>query len=213
LDAENHPISEDAVCLTSSETVHEIFFNRDATNHPGGQPGSSNWYHYWSQTSARFGTHVYSGAASPYPGEVLFQNGAWVARIYNAAKDGSAGGCWSGAEGIDFFANVVRHEEQHRLDMNAIWGPVDRVAAEDVDFDILKDTLEAALFPGWPYDPNKTRTFPDTWGYNPPPLGQPLRDNEHYALSRQPSWTNGSANGEDWANPGMQHATIGDPDD
>lgn len=98
--------------------------------------------------------------------------------------------------------------------MNAMWGAAPRVPEEDVDFDMLKDSMEPTLLADWPYDPNNERTFPDRWGYNyPQPLGQPLRDNEHIALSRQPQWANGSANGADWAHPGMQHATIGDADD
>jgi hypothetical protein len=30
-------------------TYIEVFFKRDATNHPGGQTNSPNWFHYWSQ--------------------------------------------------------------------------------------------------------------------------------------------------------------------
>ncbi len=190
--------------------VVEIFFPRDATNHPGGQIGSPNFYHYWSQTTANFGAHVY--AAGNGTGYTSFESSAWVAHV-SSAQGHTAGGTWNDAAGIDLFANIARHEEQHRLDLNAIWGPVDRVAVQDLDGDYLRDSLEPTLLPGWAYNPSDPDTFLDTWGYNQPPPNQPLRDVEHYALSRQAPWINGSANAEDWANPGMQHKTIGEPDD
>lgn len=89
--------------------------------------------------------------------------------------------------------------------MIALWGvSTDRDPAKDLDGDFLPDSMEATLVPGHPYDPTKRATYIDAFGYNPTP-GQPLADAEDYALRREPSWTNGFANAEDWANPGKQH--------
>lgn len=59
--------------------------------------------------------------------------------------------------------------------------------------------------PGRPYDPTKAATYPDTIGYGE----DPLRDIEDICMRSQVSpyeldilWENGSANNEDWANPG-----------
>jgi hypothetical protein len=190
--------------------VVEVFFPRDATNHPGGQTGSPNFYHYWSQTTANFGTHVY--AAGSGTGFTSFEGGQWVAHISDA-QGHTAGGTWGNAEGIDLFANLTRHEEQHRLDLNAIWagGPV--VAADDLDAEWLKDAMEPTLFPGRPYIPTDPDTYPDKFNYLPPPPYRPLLDVEDYALGREAAWTNGSANDQDWVDPGMQHRTKGDADD
>ena len=60
----------------------QIFFPRDATNHPGTGSGvTPNWYYYWDQTSATYGTHTYRGAAGTgqtVPGQ---QAGTFVSYI------------------------------------------------------------------------------------------------------------------------------------
>lgn len=187
----------------------EIFYPRDSSNHAGGQGGSPNWYHYWSQTSADYGTHTW--VAGGGTGYTNFVDGEWQAFIQNA-QGHTAGGTWDDAEGIDLFANLVRHEEQHRLDLIALWGAASgRVGAADLDGDYLPDADEGGLVAGRPYDPTDPATYPDTFNYLAAPGD--LRDVEDYALRRQAAWTTGSADAEDWANPGMQHATNGDADD
>lgn len=189
---------------------YEVFFPRDATNHPGGQVGAPNWYHYWSQTSANFGTHTWE--AGPGTGVTRFQNGAWRAFIRNA-QGHTGGGTWNNAAGIDLFANLVRHEERHRLDNIDLWGANTGVdPAKDLDGDNFPDAKEPTYLAGRPYDPTTPTTYNDTFNYNSP-HGGPLRDKEDLALRRQQAWTNGSANGQDWASPGMNHATHGNPDD
>ena len=86
-----------------------------------------------------------------------------------------------------------------------------RVPGEDLDGDYLRDSMENGLVPGHPYDPTDPDTYPDTFNY----LASPgdLRDVEDYALRREAVWINGSANAEDWGDPGMQHQTRGDADD
>lgn len=71
----------------------------------------------------------------------------------------------------------------------------------------MKDSLEATLVTNHPYDANNPTTYLDTFNY----IGFGyLNDAEDYCLRNQPAWVNGSANSEDWADPGMQHLTLGD---
>lgn len=184
---------------TVSDTNHfDLFFSEEETNHPGG--GTPNWYYYWSQTSADYGTQSYSGQAGT--GQCVFTGGTWVAYLYSGANETTAAGTWNNAEGIDLFANLCRHEERHRLDMIALWGVnSDRVAADDLDEDWLPDDDEAALVPGHAYDNEDRCTYTDTFNYGE----DPIPDVEDYCLRRQAAWSNGDADDEDWANPGHQY--------
>lgn len=40
--------NDDPLLHISSEPI-EVFFDRDATNHPGGTAGDPNWFYYWGQ--------------------------------------------------------------------------------------------------------------------------------------------------------------------
>ena len=160
-----------------------IFFGKNASNNPGGS--EPNWYYYWSQTSANYGTHTYNAHNDDY-GHVDWGGSAWDAYICNL----------TGNTSIDWFGHVCRHEAQHVTDLTAWWpsGPPidadgDGVTDNDADGDLVPDTLEPSLG----YDPNLLDTDGD--GY---------RDVEDHAYDNQPSWTYGSADTEDWANPGAQ---------
>jgi hypothetical protein len=180
-----------------TQTV-QIFFTEEANNNPGGT--NPNWYYYWKQTPANYGTHSWEPGSGS--GQTRFDGGQWKAFLRNANESAGAG-TWNNAEGIDFFAHMCRHEEQHRLDNIALWGASsDRVATNDVDKDYLPDNQEATLVPGHPYTNTLYGTYPDTFNYGGDPLH--LRDCEDYCLRRQASWTNGSADTNDWANPGHQ---------
>ena len=187
----------------------EVFYPKNGTNHPAGQIGAPNWYHYWEMTSANYGTH--SWASGGGTGYTDFIAGSWQAFIQNAAQH-TQGGTWSAAAGIDLYANLCRHEETHRLQLIGMWGVSSGVnAADDIDGDYLKDSVEATLVPGHPYDPNNAATYLDTFNYTP--SGGNLRDVEDYCLLLEPAWINGTANAGDWAAPGMQHLSEGNPDD
>lgn len=222
----------------------EVFFpiRRTATdytvmNHPftaGSttvQPYVPNWYYYWTQTAANYGvsgpitnpgtTHQYQDS-DDRTGITLFASSVnrWIAYTRNPAAQSTGSGTWNNARGIDLFANIMRHEGQHRLDMIANWGATTgRVIAEDENEhgDFLKNTIEPTLTPplepaGSKYSPTNLETFLDHWNYGFP-ANQPIGDAEHYCLGRQPAWTNGHANNVDWSSPGMQHATENDPSD
>ena len=184
----------------SSDKSIKVFFDETGPQNPGGT--TPNWFYYWKQTSAYYGTMNYDSAAGS--GKTDFVAGAWRCYILSGGHLSALGGCWNNASGIDFFANLCRHESQHQSDHIADWGADHgRDPTKDTDGDMLPDNLEANLVSGHPYDNTKAGTYDDTFGYLPPPGGK-LRDDEDYCLRREPSWTNGSANSVDWAHPGKQ---------
>lgn len=182
----------------------KIFFARDEKNHPGAGSGTTpNWYYYWSQTGASYGTHEYYGPGMDGNGRSYagFINGQWRARIgdgvvkWNSSISGT-----TYSLGLNCFAFVTRHEERHRLDLIALWGATtDRDPLNDLDGDYLPDDQEAALIPGHPYNSNMTATYPDTYGY-----GVGWSDIEDYALRRQAYPTVDAYITSDWAYPGSQ---------
>ncbi|MCP4535913.1 MAG: hypothetical protein GY832_02105 [Chloroflexi bacterium] len=178
----------------------KVFFDETGTQNPNGsQP---NWFYYWKQTSAYSGTMGYDSSVPS--GRTRFENGAWRCYLGVGAHFSAAGGCWGGASGIDFFANLCRHESQHRSDLIANWGANSgHDPAHDQDGDNLHDDMEATLVSGHVYDNQDATTYNDTFGYTDTP-GDPLLDVEDYCLRRQASWTAGSANSADWAHPGKQ---------
>ncbi len=188
-----------------SDTKHILlFYSEEATNNPGGS--LPNWYYYWSQTSAHYGTHNYDSSTTR--SYTNFISGAWRSYIGSDTNEYAGAGTWDNAEGIDFFANVCRHEERHRLDMSTLWGSSNnRTQVGDPDEDYLptdngtvtENSLGTAYHSSG-YDPTIAASVPDDLDY-----GEGFRDCEDYALHRQASWTNGSANSSDWANPGKQY--------
>ena len=191
------------VSYVSDNKAIKVFFDEVGTQNPSGaQP---NWFYYWKQTSAYYGTMLYDNrVVANFAGSGVTEYGtsSWLCYIQPGGHLSGAGGAWGNASGIDFFANTCRHEEQHRTDMVLMWGNSDRVASQDLDGDYMKDSMEATLLAGHPYDPTDPATYIDSYGYATPTAY--LRDVEDFCLRRQPPWTNGSANSEDWASPGKQ---------
>ncbi len=196
-----------AVCAadlatTQSATV-AVFYTKVGNNHPGDGSGvTPNWYYYWSQTAANYGTHRWGGTNGNNTGMTYWNaaEGAWVSEIYELAGFAGAAGTWNNAEGIDLFANTCRHEQQHLDDLVFFWGdnPVDMLY--DLDGDHIPDDIEELLVAGHPYDPLLRATYQDTFSYGV----NPLPDIEDYALRREPAWVNGSCDSSDWASPGHQ---------
>ena len=174
----------------------ETFFDEEEDQNPGtGNP--PNWFYYWKQTMAYYGTVGYQDVAGG--GVCDFIGGSWQAFARRDGNESNDAGCFDGAEGIDFFANVCRHEQEHRLNFIDMWGATsDRVG--DTDNDYLKNDLEATLEPGHPYDNTEYGTYADTFDYGE----DPLRDCEDYALRHHPGWTEEDADDVDWAKPGHQ---------
>jgi len=175
-----------------------IFFPKYAWNHPNqGNPQTPNWYFYWSQTSANYGTHRYNPNESR-TGRTIFDQhlNTWVATIGSFAGVGPVDIVgWGSPTGIDLFAWTCRHEGTHLSDLQSWWGNNDRNDVDDPDRDFMPDWAEIVLG----YDPFNPQTYEDTFHY-----GAGFNDTEHWCLITQPRWTNGAADGEDWAQPGKQ---------
>jgi hypothetical protein len=189
---------------------YEVFYLKDETNHPGTNTDWPNWFYYWTQTSANYGTmnyratgtsHCDFNSAPDYPCYLTdIASGAYPTPVVGANANTTL-------YGIDTFAWVARHEWRHHEQAVAWWGPGGYVAANDTDRDWMPDSIEAGILAaeGGPFDNTKTDTFAND--------GNLVTDTERNAVFTQEIWTVGSANDEDWANPGMQHMTIGRYDD
>jgi hypothetical protein len=176
----------------------KVFFEEKGTQNPDGTV--PNWYYYWKQTGAYSGTVRYDAAGGS--GYTNFVGGSWKAYCGPDSCEKAGGGCWGGAEGIDFFANICRHEMQHVSDMIQSWGAgAGHDPAFDADGDWLWDAIEPYIGDG--YDPTDPTTYKDTFGYNNDGSVW-LRDVEHYCLRREAAWTTGDADTVDWAKPGKQ---------
>ena len=101
----------------------EVFFPRDASNHPGGQAGSPNWFHYWGEVVGM--NNLVYAATPPRPGVVGHVKGMlnWN---YNALADKAnvyihpavvtkrrSYGVGIEVSGIDSFAGTAIHENKH----------------------------------------------------------------------------------------------------
>jgi hypothetical protein len=115
-------------------------------------------------------------------------------------------------EGIDTFGEIVKHELKHRSNMNTWWsngwpsvGWIDsnnngnqdpnELLLADMDHDYIPDNLEQNMG----YDKTKRKTF-----YLQFP--QDFMWDEHHFVYKwaENGWQTGSADKEDWANPGKQ---------
>jgi hypothetical protein len=107
---------------------YEVFFPRDATNHPGGQAGSPNWFYYWGQVYVANNVHYVAAAGTG-------RTPAMANWSYTAAQDKTRIEIGSGqparyrsygvgeeTSGIDRYIMTVIHEQKH----------VAQIAAADV---------------------------------------------------------------------------------
>lgn len=105
-----------------AQTHIEVFFPRDATNHPGGQASSPNWFHYWLQLIPAHKVEYRSGGGPALLGRVdamRWWSFSTVAdkrkiSIYDAARTkGRSYGVGEEFSGIDMFISTVKHEVKH----------------------------------------------------------------------------------------------------
>lgn len=214
----------------------QIFFSRDADNHPGGNQTppnevsarSPNWFYYWNELiggpNVFFSSNAHS-TAQYGPGEVpamsLWTNPLAHAKdkiVIHSFAQGSyrrrdqppATAQW--VSGIDYFANVLAHENQH----------VAQIAAADA---ILTETT-GQWASGWSwrftnnhYNPivnpgNKDvdgDNWPDAW---PIPANYTNAPSHIEADARLKENVGEGANtGNDWGDNGKQHKTNGKWDD
>ncbi len=199
-----HPEVEDS----ETHTV-KVFFIMDAKNHPGAGAGvTPNWYYYWSQTSASYENHEYISAGLSHTD---FDPGAnqWQAYIADdAAATPAPPSAWDNAGGIDRFAGACRHEDRH-VQLFTSWWPqgypyqyMVQGGVLDTDADGIPNTVELGLQQeGYAYSPYDPVSVPDLLHYNVP---ERWNDNEDYTMRTQPTWSNGSANDDDWSMGGHQ---------
>ena len=183
----------------------KIFFSRDQKNHPDPASGvTPNWYYYWSQTSADYGTHEYRAGSRSC---CVYEDSAWRCFIeddatgplslHNVRTDQDF--VYSS---INAFAYAARHEEQHRLNSSSAlnWGNSNRVASLDTDNDGLRDENEGTFVSGRPYVVQYFPTYDDDWGY-----GSGFDDSEDACMWQQ-AWPVATAyDSVDWAMPGRQY--------
>ena len=185
-----------------------IFFALLGTNHPStGVPSEQepfNWYYYWDQTTASFGTHHFDWnyQVSSY-GETYWDTEEeppkWRSRIgpssYGPATYGSETH-YPGEEsdGIDTFARVCRHEQKH-LDIMPVWWPGGPGTEIDHDQGVGDGV------------PDLVELMEEELGYSPLLVdsdGAGFRDSEDYACDREVWWNLGAGDSQDWASPGHQ---------
>lgn len=102
----------------------EVFFPRDATNHPDGNSAAPNWFHYWSQL-AGVANLTYAGASGT---TLLAEVRGMLRWTYNAVPDKvnlylydetlmsspyQPYGCGVQVSGIDGFIATAVHENVH----------------------------------------------------------------------------------------------------
>jgi hypothetical protein len=193
---------------TVATAKFEVFFPKNGKNHPGGQTGSENWFHYWREGGVcgiPLNTSTFSDvpANNPYLMAVTYpQSGDPIIRFTtNAAKEltqrqylgkGGRGSIIvrSNCKGIHCVAVTVEHEQTHMNDYAHIGG------REDSDHDIVANADEPTRH-GINTDPSD----PDTYS-----VGVSYGDDEIRAQKMEGN--NGVLYypASDWANPGCQSA-------
>ncbi len=205
------------------KTNIEVFFPRDAKNHPAGQPNSPNWFYYYLQTVTKLGpkpnikypTNGHTSHFDPGPDEICIDDGS--IRAYPPPY-----GAYGTLYGIDTFAWCVTHETQHYKDWVDFWDVDNQGTAkwhnaagknganDDRDKDRIANSVEdvnlsGAYDRGDLYDWTKFRTgAPGTPGN----IGNDFEDWNCKRHARQKG-----NHAKDWADPGMQHLTLDKWDD
>ena len=209
----------------------EMFFNPTAFNHPGSE-GTPNWFHYWSKTLAGAGetlrhtpqrfSETVSGASVQgqydFSEDIVYLTDLAYQRSCARRPAGFGGGEMTG---IDCFAELVRHEGQHKKERHAWWGGFDPKAGRenaeaacsgtllslcdawqeyktnhDWDLDLVPNSVEQSLAASRGCD----------WEDNQSCSGRPggKIDLEMNAYNVGWGWIPGGANKEDWSRCGKQ---------
>ena len=210
------------------KTNIEVFFPRDATNHPGGQTGSPNWFYYYLQTVAKLGPKPnikYPATGTPQAGHTShFDPGPDEICIDDGSISGYTPpyGAYGRLYGIDNFAWCVTHEMQHYKDWADFWdvdnkrmakwfnavgknGPDDDRDRDQIPNRVEDVNLNGRYDRGDLYDWKKYRT-----GASGTP-GNITNDFEDWDCKRHTGQKGNHA--RDWADPGMQHLTLDKWDD
>ncbi|MFC1791346.1 ankyrin repeat domain-containing protein, partial [Gemmatimonadota bacterium] len=192
----------------SVEVVVEVFFDPTAWNNPG-EGALPNWFHYWGQTRAGGGQTVHYS-----PERRSRTTGGFAQAQYDYTKDrvyltdityskscaprtSDFGG--GSSKGIDCFAELVRHENQHKVDRHAWWGarnPETAPWADDWDQDLVPNEVEERL--------SETRGCNAMWRESCSGVPAGSIDVEMDAYATGWGWIRGGANDQDWSWCGKQ---------
>ena len=211
-------------CDCRRDEIIRAFFPDVDSNHP--DDSTPNWYYYWKQTAA---VPPAARGIITYQRSVTDPNttGTPIARYDHetgklllsdlvfgrkACRDevspDSHAPTGRHADGIDCFAETVRHEMQHRTDAIDWWsspsGPYSVPLAEwllrDWDHDLVPNTVEEGLAGCQPGTWRPTLTLgKDTWFTCERRPFQDATDAEINAYYQGWSWPIGSVDGEDWS--------------
>jgi hypothetical protein len=198
------------------------------------ESGTPNWYYYWSQylTTYNFNlpsTFVYGGVhcqdsttiGGYYDGYNYLPYETYFHVCPHAAINESALSC----KGIDSFAMILLHENEHKIKWNAFWpdgrtAPINHVGwnkledEDDCDNDGVPNYVEKLWGGLIIHDDDSPRHCnPDAHptvmvcecSYNGNCTEKMINgDLEYYSALAMLSWSPGAANYMDWANPGKQ---------
>ena len=197
----------------SAEVTVEIFFNPTEWNNPG-SGALPNWFYYWEQTRAG------GGESFDYtPERRSLVTGGLAQAQYDYAEDKVyltdrtfEGSCaartagYGGGEstGIDCFAEMVRHENQHKKDRHAWWGATNPQlpgTEGDFDGDLVPDHIEKAL------SESRACNWMIRWSCSGRPEGTLDLEMDAYATGW--SWLRGAATAQDWSWCGKQWKDAG----
>jgi hypothetical protein len=181
----------------AGEAKFEVFFDRDAKNHPGAGAGSDpNWFFYWGQVaggttdlayggriSTRFGYYDYNGSDGHLDKCIIYET--------VVKQDNPTGP--KGKAGMDCFGQTATHERKHYQQFHASGFPVSNgvpvwTASMDTDTDWLSDSYEDS------HGFDKTKMDTD---------GDGINDLEEEPIAAESNWANDSQKDKDWAKPGM----------
>ena len=205
----------------SDEQEVEIFFPKNATNHPGGQAGSPNWFHYWGQAVQGLlrgdpkPSLTYSATGSSFSmGDTHISLSDGDATSYSAPLGEN-----NPLTGIDNFAWTAVHESTHYFHALTWWGNAVATHAAATGKEGADDDKDGEWLPNKIEDTNLNKAFDgdsETWDWTKP-LTPGAPDNR---LLDDEEWKNcldgKAATGDhtkDWADPGMQHKTVDKYDD
>ena len=191
--------------IPCDEKDYEVFFPKEAKNHPTGQADSPNWFYYWKQGDV-CGIPlkcIYADDASygyVIPGkDTILRLGPDAPTTntgpenYEAGKEGYGAITVTGSgKGIQCVAETVQHELHHLELYNKFHGQ-----AEDPDEDGIPSSAEPTQ-DGISTHPNDPDTYRMGGGYSL------YGDNEIRCRKHELSLTISVYPDKDWANPGCQ---------
>jgi hypothetical protein len=207
----------------AGEAPFEVFFARDARNHPGSDSNNPNWLYYYSRLVNKLVTNSpdpnyvprNKGGQSQYDpntNTITLDEGA--IQPYNPYY-----GTNGELKGIDTFFWCYTHEMQHYKDWEDFWnvstqglskwqaawgksGPSGNLDKGDFPNSFEDIDANGAFNAGDPYDLTTQKTATNPSG---------LADNEDRNCKLHKAVTGDHS--KDWANPGMQHKTLNKYDD